>query len=94
VYAALESARAILCIADSPYIPRREVVTSDYVYLRFHGGTKLYGSEYSEDEMREWAQKIKFWIKDKKQVLVYFNNDAHGFAVKNAFQLKKLLDLT
>ncbi|HEX2964529.1 MAG TPA: DUF72 domain-containing protein, partial [Syntrophorhabdaceae bacterium] len=93
VYALLKSARAIFCIADSPNIPRREVVTSDYVYLRFHGGTKLYGSEYSEDEIEECAQKIRLWVKDKKHVLVYFNNDAHGFAVKNALQLKKMLDV-
>ncbi len=94
VFKLLKSERLILCIPDSPYIPRREVITSDYVYLRFHGGTKLYGSEYSEDEIEEWAQKIKLWIKDKKHVLVFFNNDAHGFAIKNAVQLKKMLDLT
>ena len=80
-----------LCIADSPNFPSYEVITSNFLYLRFHGGKTLYGSQYSEKELKAWAQKTKKWLKGKKLLLAFFNNDAHGFAVKNALQFKKIL---
>ena len=49
----------------------------------------LYGSNYSDQELKEWTEKIRAW-KEGKKVFVYFNNDAYGFAVKNALALKKL----
>ena len=80
-----------LCIADSPNFPTQEVLTSDFLYLRFHGGKILYGSEYSEEELVSWAEKVKRWRKKVKILLAFFNNDAYGFAVKNAQMFKKLL---
>jgi uncharacterized protein YecE (DUF72 family) len=49
----------------------------------------LYGSDYSDRELKQWAGKIQDWRKKDKNVFVYFNNDAYGFAVKNALALKK-----
>jgi len=80
-----------LVIADSPRYPLIEKVTADFVYLRFHGGKILYGSEYSKKELEDWAKKIKKWQKKGLDVYAYFNNDAHAFAVKNAKELKKLV---
>jgi uncharacterized protein YecE (DUF72 family) len=37
---------ARLYIIDTPKWPTRGVVTADFVYLRFHGQTRLYGSSY------------------------------------------------
>ena len=91
VFRILESCNMNFCIADSPDYPKQEIFTSDFIYLRFHGGTKLYGSEYSDKEMHEWAQKIKAWIKYKKMVFSFFNNDACGFAVRNALKLKEFI---
>ncbi len=69
--------------------PLMEKVTSDFIYLRLHGGEVLYGSNYSDKELKQWAEKIQDWRKKDKTVFVYFNNDAYGFAIKNAFTLKK-----
>ncbi len=66
-------------------------VTTDFAYLRFHGGELLYGSNYSDSELKQWATKIQDWRTKKKTVFVYFNNDAYGFAIKNALTLKKLV---
>ncbi len=92
VYKLLRKYKAALCLADSPYFPRVEKVTADFVYLRFHGGKILYGSRYSKKEMEVWAQKIKKWTKKGLDVYAYFNNDAFGYAVENAKELKKLLN--
>ena len=68
-------------------------VTSDFVYLRLHGGEVLYGSNYSDKELKGWTEKIEKWREAGKDVFVYFNNDAYGFAIKNALTLKKLVSI-
>jgi uncharacterized protein YecE (DUF72 family) len=68
-----------------------ERVTSNTIYLRLHGGEVLYGSNYSGKELSQWGEKIQGWAKKGKVIFVYFNNDAYGFAIKNALTLKKLI---
>lgn len=91
IFNLLSRYKASLCLADSPYFPCIEEITSDFVYLRFHGGRILYGSNYSKKELRTWAKKIRKWRNRGLDVFAYFNNDAQGFAVKNAKQLADLI---
>lgn len=90
VFRLLKKYQAALCIADSPRYPLVEKVTADFIYLRFHGSKSLYGSRYTDKELKDWAEKIKKWLKQGKDIYVYFNNDVHGYAIKNTKQLKKL----
>jgi len=94
VYAILKKHKFILCIAHSSRWPRPEevIATGNMVYLRFHGGEELYGSNYSDRELNTWAQEAKKWLKEKKPVYAYFNNDAHGFAPKNALRFREILE--
>lgn len=87
----LEEFQFGFCISHGSGLPCVEKVTTDFAYLRLHGGEVLYGSNYSDQELKEWAEKIAGWTRRKKDVLIYFNNDAYGFAVKNALALKKLI---
>ena len=87
----LEEFNFTFCMAHGSTLPFLEGITSDSVYLRLHGGEVLYGSNYSDQELRGWAQKIRGWRDKGKSVFVYLNNDAYGFAVKNALALKRLL---
>ena len=91
VYDLLRKYNFSLCVAHSTRWPYEEVVTSDLVYLRFHGGEVLYGSKYSDEELDQWASKVKGWLDGGKVIYAYFNNDAYGFAVANALRLKELL---
>jgi len=79
-----------LCISDTagryPYI---EEDTATFIYVRLHGSKKLYGSEYTEEELQAVAQKIRAWSKD---VYLYFDNDYGGYAVKNAKRLKEIVE--
>jgi uncharacterized protein YecE (DUF72 family) len=80
-----------LCMADTAgRYPSCEVMTSDFVYIRLHGSQKLYASEYSEEELRNWAEKIDAWNKD---AFIFFDNDFEGHAINNAERLKELLGL-
>jgi uncharacterized protein YecE (DUF72 family) len=87
----LEEFNFAFCIAHGSGLPFMERVTSNFVYLRLHGGEVLYGSNYSDKELKGWAEKIESWKGKEKDVFVYFNNDAYGFAIKNALSLKKLV---
>jgi len=78
-----------ICIIDSPKWPSVNEITGNFVYFRMHGRKILYGSDYSEKEIKRLAEKIKGYLNNKLDVYCYFNNDACGFAVKNA---KKLLE--
>ena len=90
-YAGRSSYRWYSRIVHGAGLPLVETVTSNYVYLRLHGGELLYGSNYSEKELKEWAKKIENWKSKGKDIFIYFNNDAYGFAILNALTLKKLV---
>jgi uncharacterized protein YecE (DUF72 family) len=89
VLARLEKRRIAFCISDTAgRYPYGEAVTADFVYIRLHGSQKLYVSEYTEEELHTWAQKIRKWDKD---TYVYFDNDFAGHAPKNAARVKEIL---
>lgn len=92
VYRLLERHGAALCIADSPRYPRKDVLTADFTYVRFHGRSQLFASNYSGVELAREARKIKRYLREGVEVFAYFNNDARGYAVKNARTLKALLE--
>jgi len=91
VYLLLRERNAALCIADSSRYPRRNEVTADFVYLRFHGKTNLFASNYSDSELTEEAKLFWQCLGDHRDVYVYFNNDALGHAVANARTLTHLV---
>ena len=91
VFRILEEFNFASCIAHGSGLPIVDSVTSDFVYLRLHGGEVLYGSNYSDKELKGWAERIGGWETKGKDVFVYFNNDAFGFAIKNALTLKKFI---
>lgn len=81
------------CIAHSNRWPLGEMFTTNFIYLRFHGGAILYGSNYSDEEIAFWAKKTKRWLGEGYDVYAFFNNDAYGYAVANALKLQELVDL-
>ncbi|MBI5777756.1 MAG: DUF72 domain-containing protein [Nitrospirae bacterium] len=92
IYRLLKRHHAALCIADSPGYPRRDVLTADFVYLRFHGREQLFVSSYSRDELAVEAKTIRRYKRDGLDVFVYFNNTDGGHAIKNARTLKLLME--
>jgi len=69
--------------------------TAGFVYARLHGPDRghLYGGSYTDDDLRWWAARVREWEAQGRDVLVYFNNDGGGNAVRNAGRLKRLLAL-
>jgi uncharacterized protein YecE (DUF72 family) len=92
VYKILGKFNACLCVVSSPDWPTAEVLTSDFVYIRFHGEKRLYTSNYSDEELKVWAEKFKKWLREGRDVYAFFNNDALGYAPENAKALKDFLE--
>ncbi len=81
-----------LCIADWPPFSKEGPETADFVYIRRHGrGARLYDGRYTPRQLKKDAQLIRDFLRKGKGVYIYFNNDAHGYAPKNAMTLKKML---
>ena len=93
MYALLERRRAAYVVmsgAGLACIPR---ATTDLVYLRMHGPAPatMYAGSYSTEELQTWAGRIADWDSQGRDVWLYFNNDLHGHAVRNARILRAML---
>jgi uncharacterized protein YecE (DUF72 family) len=93
VYEILEARGAAYCVVSGANIGCHLRATADTVYVRLHGPDRqhLYAGSYSDAELGWWAQRIREWEESDRRVLVYFNNDGDGNAVRNASTLLRLL---
>lgn len=92
-YALLEHHNVALVAGQSSRWPEMRRVTADVAYIRMHGPEKLFASSYSTARLKEWADYISGLPVTVHRVYVYFNNDFHGYALKNAQELRELLGL-
>ena len=91
VYDLLRRHDVALAIGDSPDRPWQPfVLTTDWTFVRFHHGHRGRRGNYSETELREWADRL-VGVAGEASVLAYFNNDWEGFAVRNARSLRAML---
>jgi len=89
VYQLLKNYQAAFCMVSAPCLPADAIATSPTAYIRFHGADRWYRYDYSDEELGQWAEKIKgLPVED---CFIYFNNDFEAFAVKNAASLRQLL---
>jgi len=91
VFGLLHTHGAALVIGDDKRRPLpASPLTADWTLIRFHYGTRGRRGNYSERELREWADRIA-GLRKEAEVHAYFNNDWEGFAVRNGLRLKALL---
>lgn len=93
VFRLLEQYGAAYCIMSGAHLPCVLQATAPFVYVRMHGPDQehLYGGLYSDDDLHWWADRIKEWDRQGKDIYVYFNNDGCGNAVRNATTLKTFI---
>ena len=89
----LEAHGAAYCVMSGAGLPCVLRATAPFVYVRLHGPDHhhLYGGSYDEDALRWWADRVREWEDGGRDVLLYFNNDGDGNAVRNAGRLRELL---
>jgi uncharacterized protein YecE (DUF72 family) len=87
-YRLLRRYKMALVISDNPgKWPIFTEITTDLMYLRLHGHDQLYVSGYSDQELDDWAAKIRSWTERGCDVYVYFDNDAKVHAPFDAMSL-------
>jgi uncharacterized protein YecE (DUF72 family) len=85
IFAILRRHNAALCIHDLIDKHPRQI-TADWIYLRFHGDH--YGGNYAAGTLKTQARWIRHQLGDGKDIFAYFYNDLHGYAVRNAAELR------
>jgi uncharacterized protein YecE (DUF72 family) len=107
VFAEMEKSGVGYCSVDEPrlkgLVPPIARLTTDLGYVRLHGrnaknwwgrgGGDRYDYLYSEDELKEWVDKIRSMSEKAKKTFVFFNNCHAGQAARNAKLMKELLSL-
>lgn len=72
-----------------PGVP--EQATADWAYVRLHGPNQEFTESYPDEMLRRRAEGVLSLLEAGSDVYVYFNNDAHGHAVRNARRLMSFL---
>jgi uncharacterized protein YecE (DUF72 family) len=95
-YDLLRAHRCALVLADTAgKFDYAEVLTTDFVYVRLHGSTELYVSGYSDDELDDWAARVRRWRRrGARDAYVYFDNDAKVHAPHDALRLAERLGVS
>lgn len=88
-------------ITNSPKWLELRELTSDFVYLRFHGDLRRNPDGYDEATLAEWSEQIDGWRTGRttpdrmpREVFVYFDNPEGGGASSpfTARRLQQLVD--
>ncbi|NJW51671.1 DUF72 domain-containing protein [Salinimicrobium oceani] len=91
VYDLLENYGIIFSSISSPEFPDDLITTDKTGYLRFHGtGKDWYDHLYTKAELKEWHKKIM--DSGLEEIYIYFNNDIHAHAPRNAQELMELFE--
>ena len=90
VYQVLREMKITFCGISYPDLPDEVIRSVPIVYYRFHGVPDLYASGYTHEQMKIVAGQIKAF-RGPQDVYVYFNNDIHTEAIKNALELSAMV---
>lgn len=94
VYRMMDRQQAAVCLHDMPGKgDANEPNNAKFVYVRRHGTSNVkYHGGYTAERLKQDAADIRRWLREGKNVFVYFNNDVGGHAVRDARKLKELVD--
>jgi uncharacterized protein YecE (DUF72 family) len=92
VYQALASRGVALGVPVGGAVQPDLVTTAGFTYVRMHAGRES-GGRFGDEELAEWAGRVRALARSGKDVYVYFNNDREGHAPRDAERLRYLLRL-
>ena len=92
IFEELKNKNAAFCIYELNGTITPKEVTADFIYIRLHGPGGKYQGDYDNKTLSNWADFIRNWNEEGKDVYCYFDNDEKGFAAKNALKLKELTE--
>ena len=72
-------------------MPMNLTVTSEIIYIRFHGLEGGAAHDYTRKELEPWAEYISEQAEQGRTLYVYFNNDVNVRAPDNAKMLMQMI---
>jgi uncharacterized protein YecE (DUF72 family) len=93
LYSILKENGAALAILDRPSMPKTEVMTTDFAYIRWEGDRKQVSGTLGKievdrlNEIKGWAQKIRRYLKIPVEVFGYFSKYYSGHPPTDVQQL-------
>lgn len=91
VFDVLRSHGVALVLLSSQRMPAVFETTAPFVYVRFHGLEGATAHDYTDQELRPWAEFLRDAHGRGLNGYAYFNNDGLAMAPRNALQLIELL---
>jgi uncharacterized protein YecE (DUF72 family) len=91
VYTILAKNKISFSGMSHPSLPDTIVQNTGLLYFRMHGVPQLYQSPYTLPDLKKMVKKIGS-SKIVQSAFIYFNNDIGGNAIKNAKEMKKLVE--
>jgi uncharacterized protein YecE (DUF72 family) len=96
-YSVLKQNEVALAWVEGPFIPATDVITTDFLYLRWEGDRRkvngLLGKVETDkhDEIKKWAKKIAKLLDKSSEVFGYFSKYYSGHPPTDAQQLSRSL---
>jgi uncharacterized protein YecE (DUF72 family) len=89
-YALLDRLKAAVCLHDMQGKGATDRANeAPFVYVRRHGSSeKRYAGSYSPQAIARDAKAVRKWVREGRDVFVYYNNDIGGHAYWNAQALQ------
>ncbi len=84
VRAVLTERAAALCVADGGPVDMPAWKTTDWAYIRFHGGTGRPRSCYKRQQLADLAARLLDERGPADDAYCFFNNDTYGCALRDA----------
>jgi len=94
----LRARNIALALIDHPWMPRQEVATADFHYLRFLGDRKQIPDDFShirldrEEDLRWWRDVIARLTASGQELFAFFNNHYSGHSPSTARRMIELLN--
>lgn len=88
----LERHGAALCLADRRGPAAPGWCTTSWTYLRFHEGTASPSPCYGDRALATWARRLLEGWGRHADAWVYFNNDRHACAPRNAVRFARICE--
>lgn len=76
---------------SSQAMPPDRTVTTDFVYVRFHGLAGGWRHDYSDQELWPWVETLVEVSEQGRSGFAFFNNDGAAHAPANALRFAELL---
>ena len=90
VFDVLRAHNAAHVSVSSMRMPMDFTVTTDFIYIRFHGLQGGAAHDYTREELDPWAEHCQAALRQNKTVYAYFNNDWNCRAPENAKTLSEM----